>query len=254
MSQRKHKIPELLDMMKSGVHFGHTTSRWHPKMEPYIFGVRQGIHIIDLEQTAKYLNQALDFIFDTVASGKDILWIGTKKQARDIVKKYAVETASPYVTNKWLGGTFTNFTVVQGLVKKLESLEEQRNSGKLEKYTKKEQLDFEREIERLEDLIGGIRTMKTLPGAVFMVDLKEDKTPRLESHKTGIPIVSVVDTNINPKNIDYLIPGNDDAIRSLELFCAQVAATITEARAVYEKRKAENTALEAKQPVKKQSK
>ncbi|MGB0757196.1 MAG: 30S ribosomal protein S2 [Patescibacteria group bacterium] len=240
MSKKEHKIPELLDMMQAGVHFGHTTSRWHPKMEQYIYAVRQGIHIIDLEQTAKRLEQALDFLFDTVASGKSVLWIGTKKQGRDIVRKYASETQSPYVVDKWLGGTFTNFDTIQNLIKKLEKLEEERDQGKHEKYTKKEQLEFQREIDRLTYLVGGIRTMKTLPGAVFMIDLKEDKTPRLEAHTKKVPVVGVVDTNINPTGIEYPVPGNDDAVRSLELFCSCVAHTINEAQAVYAKKQAES--------------
>ncbi len=239
MSNKEQKVPELLDMMKAGVHFGHTTSRWHPKMDEYIFAIRQGIHIIDLEQTAKRLEAALQFIFDQVSQGKSVLWIGTKKQARDLVKKHALESNSPYVIEKWLGGTFTNFETIQKLIQKLEKLEEQRDAGVLEKYTKKEQLEFQKEIDRLIYLVGGIRKMNTLPGAVFMIDLKEDKTPRLEATKCGLPIVSLVDTNINPDNIAFPIPGNDDAIHSIELFCKAVSETIVEAQAVYEKNKAE---------------
>ncbi len=239
MSKKEHKIPELLDMMKAGVHFGHTTSRWHPKMEEYIFGVRQGIHIIDLEKTAKRLQDALDFIFDQVSNGKSILWIGTKKQARDLVRKYAEESNSPFVTDKWLGGTFTNFEIIQKLVQKLEKLEEQRDTGVLNRYNKKEQLNFQKEIERLEYLVGGIRKMKELPGAVFMIDLKENKTTRLEATKRGVPIVAIADTNINPEGIAYPIPGNDDAVRSIELFCKTIADTIISAQAVFEKKKSE---------------
>lgn len=232
MSQQ---LPELLDMMKSGVHFGHTTSRWHPKMEEYIFAVRQGVHIIDLEKTQQKLSEALEFIQSQAAQGKSILWIATKKQARDIVKKYAQETNSPYVVDKWLGGTFTNFDTIQKLITKLEKLEGERDGGVLEKYTKKEQLEFSREIERLDRLVGGIRTMKHLPGAVFMIDVKEDKTPRLESNKKKVPVVGIVDTNVNPLVIDYPIPGNDDAIRAIELYCQTVAAAIASGKAQFEK-------------------
>jgi len=220
------KIPELLDMMKSGVHFGHSTSRWHPKMEPFIFAVRQGVHIIDLEKTAKMMKEAMDFITETVASGKQVLWIATKKQAKDLAKKYAEETGSPYVVGKWLGGTFTNFNTIQSLVKKLERLEKQKKDGTWEKYTKREQLDFSRELERLTEMVGGIRNMKQLPGAVFFIDVKEDKTARLEATKMKIPIVAIVDTNINPTPIDYPIPGNDDAVKSIELYCKTVAEAI----------------------------
>ncbi len=225
------KIPELLDMMKSGVHFGHSTSRWHPKMEPFIFAVRQGVHIIDLEKTAKMMKEATDFITETVASGKQVLWVGTKKQARDIVKKYAEESDSPYVVGKWLGGTFTNFSTIQSLVKKLERLEKQKKDGTWEKYTKREQLDFSRELERLTEMVGGIRNMKQLPGAVFFIDVKEDKTARLEATKMNIPIVAVVDTNINPTPINYPIPGNDDAVKAIELYCKVVSEAINLGRA-----------------------
>jgi len=236
---KEQKVPELLDMMKAGVHFGHTTSRWHPKMDEYIFAVRQGIHIIDLEKTAKRLQVALEFIFDQVSQGKSILWIGTKKQARELVKKYATESNSPYVIEKWLGGTFTNFETIQKLIQKLEKLEAQRDAGVLDKYTKKEQLEFQKEIDRLLYLVGGIRQMKRMPGAVFMIDLKEDKTTRLEATKCKLPIISLVDTNINPEGVAFPIPGNDDAVRSIELFCKAVADTIIEAQVVYEKNKAE---------------
>ena len=239
MSKKEHKSPELLDMMKAGVHFGHTTSRWHPKMEQNIFAVRQGIHIIDLEKTAKHLHNALDVVFDQVSQGKSILWIGTKKQARDLVRKYAEESNSPFVTDKWLGGTFTNFEIIQKLVDRLDKLEEQRDTGALNRYTKKEQLDFQKEIDRLVYLVGGIRKMNNLPGAVFMIDLKENKTTRLEASKRGVPIIALTDTNINPDGIAYPIPANDDAVRSIELFCKTMADTIIEARAVFEKNKAE---------------
>lgn len=220
------KIPELLDMMKSGVHFGHSTSRWHPKMEPFIFAVRQGVHIIDLEKTAKKMQEALEFASETVASNKQVLWVATKKQARDLVKKYAEQSGSPYVVDKWLGGTFTNFYAIQGLVKKLERLEKQQKEGVWEKYTKREQLDFERELARLQDAVGGIRTMKQLPGAVFFIDVKVDKTARLEASKCKIPIIAVTDTNINPNPIDYPIPGNDDAVKAIELYCNVLADAI----------------------------
>lgn len=233
----KKFVPELLDMMKAGVHFGHTTSRWHPKMERFIFAVRQGIHIIDLEKTAKQLEQALDFLYQQAASGKQILWVATKKQAYDLAKQYAEQSNSPYVVEKWLGGTFTNFEAIQGLIKKMEKLEKQQKEGVLERYTKKEQLEFQREIDRLEQMVGGIRTMKSLPGAVFMIDPKEDKTARLEATKRGVPVVSVTDTNINPEYIQYPIPGNDDALRSIELFCKCVAEAIAAGQAEYESKK-----------------
>ncbi len=235
----KQLVPELLDMMKAGVHFGHATSRWHPKMDQYIFAVRQGIHIIDLELTAKKMELALDFIQKQAARGKQVLWVATKKQAFDLVKQYAEQSHSPYVNQKWLGGTFTNFDAIQGLIKKMEKLEKQKKDGVLERYTKKEQLEFQREIERLEYMVGGIRTMKSLPGAVFMIDPKEDKTARLEATKRGVPVVSVVDTNINPDLIDYPIPGNDDALRSIELFCQCAAEAIKQGQAEYEQNKAQ---------------
>lgn len=229
------KVPELLSMMKAGVHFGHSTSRWHPKMAPFIFAVRQGIHIVDLELTAKQMQTALDFIEEITSQGKEVLWVATKKQAQGIIKKYAEETHSPYVVEKWLGGTFTNFHTIQNLLKKFDKLEKQKLDGTFQKYTKREQLEFDREIERLQYLVGGIRQLKNLPGAVFMIDTKEDKTARLEASKIKIPIVAITDTNINPTSIDYPIPGNDDAVKAIELYCLAVAEAIKIGKAKYEK-------------------
>lgn len=216
--------------MKAGVHFGHTTSRWHPKMEPFIFTVRNNIHVIDLEKTIAYLEKALSFLAEQAALGEQTLWLATKVQAKALVERSAKECESPYVVEKWIGGTFTNFPTIQKLIGRLEKLEKHKKEGVLDKYTKREQLEFQREIDRLDRLVGGIRTMKSLPGAVCIFDIREEKTALREAKKKGIPVVAVVDTNVDPTVVDYPIPGNDDAVKSIELFARLFAEAINEGR------------------------
>ena len=225
-------MPEisLLDMLKSGVHFGHQTKRWHPKMKPFIFTVRNGVHIIDLEKTLEKLKQALSFIEKLTQEGKNILFVGTKKQISGITKKYAKECQMPYVDRRWLGGTFTNFGAVQNLTKKYKDLKSKKETGELKKYTRKEQLKFDEEIEKLEKLVGGIAQMNKLPEAVLIFDVKKEKTCLREALKKNIPVIALVDTNVNPQGIDYVIPANDDAIKSIELMAKTVTKTINEAK------------------------
>jgi len=226
------QIPTLLEMLQAGVHFGHKTARRHPKMEPFIFGERSGIHIIDLDKTIQMMKKTTGDIRDMVARGATILFVGTKKQARDVVRKYADECNMPYVTNRWLGGMFTNFIEVSKLVRRYHELKEEQDSGAMaRKYTKKEQLKFSREIEDLESKVGGIKDMKKLPDAVFILDCKKEKTALRESKTKGIPVIALLDTNVNPEDIDFGIPSNDDAVKTIEMMVSLVAEAIKEGQA-----------------------
>ncbi|MDD5567251.1 MAG: 30S ribosomal protein S2 [Patescibacteria group bacterium] len=220
----------LLEMLKCGVHFGHQKSRWHPKMKPFIFAERSGIHIIDLEKTQQKLKEALKFVETTVSRGGMVVFIGTKKQAQNIVKKYALESGMPYVVNRWIGGLFTNFAVVKKMIEKLANLKKKKASGELEKYTKKEKVEFQKEIDRLETLVGGISGLKKIPEAAFIVDLKTEKTALQESRKKGIPIIALTDTNTDPTKVTYPIPANDDATKSIELITSLMSESIIEAK------------------------
>ncbi|MBI1908244.1 30S ribosomal protein S2 [Candidatus Uhrbacteria bacterium] len=225
------KLPELLEMLKAGVHFGHQSSRWHPKMAEYIYGVRGGVHVIDLEKTLAQLERALTYVENVVARGGSIMFVGTKRQAQDIVAKYAQECGMPYVNTRWLGGTFTNFPQIQRLIKQYLDLKDKTEKGELKKYTKLEQLQFSRKIEELEDKIGGISTMTRLPEAVFMLDARHDKTAVREALATKVKIVALCDSNVNPTGISYVIPANDDAIGSLDLMASLVAEAVKSGKA-----------------------
>lgn len=222
------KQPELVEMLEAGVHYGHRTSRWHPKMEPYIFGERNGIHILDLEKTQELLPEALEFLKGVVSRGGKIMFVGTKTQAKDIVKKYAEECGQPYVINRWLGGTLTNFAQIKNSLKRLKTLKEQSEKGELRKYTKKEQLLLSREIEDLEETVGGIQNITGLPEAMFVVDVRKEKTAVEEATRTGVKVVAMCDTNVNPSNVNYVIPANDDAVKSIEYIVAMVANVVKE--------------------------
>ncbi len=221
-----------MEMLKAGVHFGHQTSKRHPKMSTYIFTKRSGVSIVDLEQTRVKLEEALNFVEQITSNGGVILFLGTKKQARDVVKKAAVSSASPYVVGRWIGGTFTNFDQVSGLVKKLKELCKDEETGDWKKYTKKEQVSFRKEQHKLEEFVGGMRDMGKLPKAIFIVDIKKEKTAVAEANNKGIPIIAMVDTNVNPDLVQYPIPANDDAIRSVEMISDLIAQTIIQSRKV----------------------
>jgi small subunit ribosomal protein S2 len=223
-------IPDLLEMLKAGVHFGHQPGKKYPKMDEYIHSTRNNINIIDLEKTAEKLKEAMDFITKTVSNGGTVLFVSSKKQAKDIVKKYAKQCGMPFIVSRWLGGTFTNFGNVIKLTRKLKGLEEKEKSGELAKYTKKEQLDFSREMEKLTELVGGIRDLVRLPEAVFIVDIKKDKTATAEATTKMVPIVALTDTNDNPGKVAYPIPANNDAIRSIEMITSLVAQAIEEGK------------------------
>ncbi len=221
----------LLDLLKSGAHFGHTTSRWNPKMKPYIFTVRNNIHILDLEKTKKALLEAAKFAEGVAKMGGTILFVGTKRQTRDIVKNAAVACGMPYVTVRWLGGTFTNFRTIQKTIRKLEKMESQKASGELEShYTKKERLMVEREIEKLKKLFEGIQNMRKLPEAIFITDVKHDDIAVKEARNSKVKTIGVVDTNSDPSHLAYPIPCNDDATKAVELVCAVVSQAISEGR------------------------
>jgi small subunit ribosomal protein S2 len=222
------KIPSLLELLKAGVHFGHKTSKRHPTMDKYIFGQRHNVHILDLEKTQQQLEEALPYVRDLAAAGKTILFVGTKKQARDIIKTAAQSVDMPYVTERWLGGTITNFSVIRSLVDKLVDLRKKSESGELEKYTKKEQLEFSREIARLESMVGGLVLLTRIPDAVFVLDVRAEETAMREAMRKEIPVVAVCDTNVSTVGVTKVIPANDDAVKSIEVVVQLVTAAIGE--------------------------
>jgi small subunit ribosomal protein S2 len=213
----------MREMMEAGVHFGHQTRRWNPKMKPFIFGARNGVHIIDLQHSVKAFRRAFDFLVTTVGSGKPVLFVGTKKQAQDVVREESQRCGQFFVTNRWLGGTLTNFHTVKGSIERLHLIEKMSTDGTFERMTKKEVIHISREREKLEKALGGIKNMGQLPGAVFIIDVVREHIAVKEASKLEIPIVAIVDTNCDPDVIDYAIPGNDDAIKSIRLFATKVA-------------------------------
>jgi small subunit ribosomal protein S2 len=220
----------LKDLLEAGVHFGHQTRKWNPKMKPYIFIARGGIYIIDLQRTLRNLNKAAKFLETVGAKGGTVLFVGTKKQAKVAIKEYADRVGMPYVIERWLGGMLTNHQTIYKSVQKLEEIEAMMNDGRMENFSKKEQLEFSRKFEKLNTNLGGIRNMKGLPSAVFVVDTAEEETAVREAKKLGIPTIGIVDTNCDPTLVDFPIPGNDDAIRAITLFTKVVAESIEEGR------------------------
>lgn len=221
-----HKLPTMADMLAAGMHFGHRKSRWHPKMEKFIYTEKNGIYIIDLAKSTDKLNQALDFMSSMIKENKTILFVGTKDQVKEPLKDVATSLNNPYVVGKWLGGSITNFTVIKRSVKKYLDLIEKRDSGKLDKYTKKEQLQFQRDIERLSDRVGGLTMLKKLPDALFVWDIKEESTAIKEARKRNIPIVAICDTNVNPDLVNYPIPGNDDSTKTIKLLLKSIKESL----------------------------
>ncbi len=219
-------------LLESGVHFGHRTNKWDPRMRPYIFTERNGIHIIDLQQTVKYLETAYNVIRDTVANGGTVLFVGTKRQAQETVLEEATRCGMPYVTERWLPGTLTNWTTIFQRIMELERLEKLRDSGEIERLVKKEGLMIEREINRLLVSLAGIRNMKRLPDMLFVVDVSREATAVHEANLKGVPVVALVDTNCDPSGVDYLIPANDDAIRAIKLLVGKIADAVLEGKAM----------------------
>lgn len=224
------KIPTIEVMLEAGLHFGHKTSKWHPKMKPYIFTQRKNVHIIDLEKTSQMLEQALTFLSTSVHEGKSIVLVGTKEQVKDLTKQAGVDADISYVNEKWIGGLLTNFPVVKKMITKYKNLVEQKKTGKLTKYTKKEQLEFDKEIERLEKKVGGLVNLNSSPDVVFIWDIKKEKTALKEAFKKGVKVVAVCDTNSNPSGIDYIIPANDDATKGATMIFKLIQDVVLEAR------------------------
>ncbi len=223
-------VVSMKQLLEAGVHFGHQTRRWNPKMAEYIFTERNGIYIIDLQKTVKKLEEAYNFIKEVSESGKSVLFVGTKKQAQDSVKEEAERAGAHYVNARWLGGMMTNFKTIRTRIKRLEQLHQMETDGTFELLPKKEVVKLNLEIEKLEKFLGGIKDMNTLPGALFIVDPRKEKIAVAEAKKIGIPVVAIVDTNCDPDEVDYVIPGNDDAIRAVKLISQCMADAIIEGR------------------------
>jgi small subunit ribosomal protein S2 len=219
-------------LLESGVHFGHRTNKWNPHMRPYIFTERNGIHIIDLQQTVKSFNSAYTVLRDCVSQGGTVLFVGTKRQAQETVREEAIRCGMPYVTERWLGGMLTNWVTIFQRITELERLEKMRDTGEFERLTKKEGLLLERAIKRLDIRLSGVRNLKRLPDMLFIVDVNREETAVHEANLTGIPIVALVDTNCDPGGVDYVIPSNDDAIRAIKLLVAKIADAVIEGKAM----------------------
>lgn len=223
-------MPSLLEMLKAGVHFGHQSSRWHPKMKPFIYGERGGVHIINIEKTQAKLEEALAFVTETAARGGSIVFLGTKRQAQPVVEEYAKACGMPYINTRWLGGTLTNFAQVQRIIRHYLDLKDKSAKGELRKYTKLEQLQFSREIEELDEKIGGLSSLTKLPDALFVLDARHEKTAVREAITMKIPMVALVDSNVNPRGIRFVIPGNDDAVGSLEMVTKLIAEAVKDGK------------------------
>jgi len=223
-------VATIKELLEAGAHFGHQTSRWHPRMKTYIFTKRNGIHIIDLEQTTGMLDKACDFIRQVAAEGDTIIFVGTKKQAQEAIEQEAQRCGMYYVSQRWLGGILTNFATIQARIDYLVRLEDQQARGELKHLPKKEILKLEEEILRLNRQLGGIKEMTSLPSALFIVDPIKERIALTEAKRLGIPVVAIVDTNCNPDNIDYPIPANDDAIRAIKLMCSKIADAVIEGK------------------------
>lgn len=237
----------MKQMLETGVHFGHQTRRWNPKMRPYIFGARNGIHIIDLQQTVKLYRAAHDKIVEIVAAGGSVLFVGTKRQAQEAISTEATRAGQYYVANRWMGGTLTNFSTIQKSIERLKRLETMFSDGSVNRYQKKEILTLNREMDKLELTLGGIKNMERLPQLIFIIDPHRENIAVKEGRKLGIPIMAVTDTNCDPDLIDYIIPGNDDAIRAIKLFVTAMADACIEGEALQKDTKNKNLEEELKQ-------
>lgn len=223
-------VISMKQLLEAGVHFGHQTRRWNPKMRPYIFTERNGIYIIDLQKTVKKVEEAYNFARSVIENGETILFVGTKKQAQDAIREEAERCGMYYVSQRWLGGTLTNFATIRSRIERLRKIEQMEQDGSFEALPKKEVLELQKERLRLEKFLGGIRNMHKLPGAVFIVDPRKERIAVAEARKLDIPIIGIVDTNCDPDEIDYVIPGNDDAIRAVKLLAGKIADAVIEAK------------------------
>lgn len=235
-------LPSVTEMLEAGMHFGHRTYKWHPKMKPFIFEARKGIHIIDLEKTLTQLEKALAFISRSVSEGKNVLFVGTKTQVKNHLRDAAKECGMPYISERWLGGTLTNFNIIRNSIRMYVDLLEKKESGKLEKYTKKERIQFDRQIAKLSMSVGGLVTLNRTPDIIFIWDIKHEETALAEAKKRRIPIIAVCDTNVDPTGIDYVIPANDDASKAITLILGLLKDTINAARTDATAAKAETEA------------
>ena len=223
-------VVSMKQLLEAGVHFGHQTRRWNPKMAPYIFTERNGIYIIDLQKTVRKLEDAYNYVRDLSADNGTLLFVGTKKQAQDAIREEATRAGMPFVNARWLGGMLTNFKTIQNRIKRLQQLKQMKEDGTFDLLTKKEAAKLDLEIEKLEKFLGGITGMKKIPDAMFIVDPRKERIAVAEAHKLGIPIIAIVDTNCDPDEIDYVIPGNDDAIRAVRLISGAMADAVIEGR------------------------
>ncbi len=235
----------MKDLLECGVHFGHQTRRWNPKMKKYIFGVRKNIYIIDLQKTLRYFRNTYQIVADAAAEGKTVLFVGTKKQARTSIREAAESCGMPYVDNRWLGGMLTNHKTIQKSIRKLDMIEEMEATGQTGLLTKKEALMMSRQKDKLQAYLGGIRNMKNLPDMMFVIDAVKEHIAVKEARNLGIPVVAPLDTNCDPDVIDFPIPGNDDAIRSIQLFCREMAEAINEGKALRENTNEDEVEVEA---------
>ncbi len=229
-------VINMKELLEAGVHFGHQTRRWNPKMKPYIFGARNGIHIIDLQKTVRLFKIAYEFIVRTVSEGYPVLFVGTKKQGHDSIVEESERCGMFFIVNRWLGGTLTNYQTIKKSIKRLKDIERMKEDGSINRYTKKEILKMEKELFKLERNLGGIKDMDELPGAIFVVDPKREKIAVKEGRKLGIPVIAIADSNCDPDEIDFILPGNDDAIRAIRLFCSKIADACIEGHNLAEER------------------
>ncbi len=234
----------MKELLEAGVHFGHQTKRWNPKMKPFIFAARKDIHIIDLQKTITYFEKAYDFVEDAAAMGKTMLFVCTKKQGKEEIKEAAIACSMPYVNEKWLGGLLTNFQTIRKSIENLKKLEEMEETGEINNYTKKEQKILRKKKEKMQKYVGGIKDMEKLPDLILIIDVKKEELAVKEANKLNIPIVALVDTNCDPDPIDYIIPGNDDAIRSIKLVASKMSEAIRNGKDKYEKELSEQEAEE----------
>ena len=244
----KMAVISMKQHLEAGVHFGHQTRRWNPKMAPYIFTERNGIYIIDLQKTVKKIDEAYDFMKEVAASGKPILFVGTKKQAQNAIKDEAVRCGQYYVSERWLGGMLTNYKTISGRIRRLNDINTMEEDGTFNKLSKKEVLGLKAERDKLEKYLGGIKEMKGMPGALFIVDPKKERIAVKEARILGIPIVGIVDTNCDPDDVDYIIPANDDAIRAVKLIAGKMADAVIEANQGESFDEGEAEAVEAEAP------
>jgi len=224
--ENKVKIPSLDELAEAGVHLGHCSNKRAPEMEPYICGLKSTIHIIDLEKTAQKLEEALNFLCQKISEGATVLFVGTKPSAKDTIKKYAEANGIPYINQHWLGGTLTNFSSILKLIENLNKMNQEKEQEKWEKYTKKERLQMDREIERLERMVGGIKNLNKKPEVIYLIDLQREKTAIKEAKRCKIPVIAMVDTNSNPNLVNWPIPANDDAIKSIELITKKISEAV----------------------------